>query len=109
MIGLHRMHEEGRRAGRGKRRGDLGADMAALAHAGDDDPAADRGNQLDGAGEGFGKAVLQRVGQRCDAGLLGGDCPERRRDRGASVRHFLHRHGMHGQRITPSGPFCPLY
>ena len=39
------MHEEGRRAGRGERRGDLGADMPALAHAGDDDAAGRRGDQ----------------------------------------------------------------
>ena len=39
---LGRMHEEGRCAGRGERRGDLGADVAALAHAGDDDAARRR-------------------------------------------------------------------
>ena len=37
---LGRMHEEGRRAGRGEGGGDLLADVAALADAGDDDAAA---------------------------------------------------------------------
>ena len=42
VIGFRRMDEEGRRAGRGERGGDLGADMAAFADAGDDDAAVDR-------------------------------------------------------------------
>ena len=107
MVGLRRMHEEGRRAGRGERGGDLGADMPALADAGDDDPAPDRGNQLYGAGESFGKAVVQRFGKSRDARLFGGDGSQRRRDRGASVRQFLHRHGMHGDAISASRPGCP--
>ena len=37
---LARMHEIGGRAGRGEGRGDLAADMAGLAHAGDDQAAA---------------------------------------------------------------------
>ena len=77
MIGLRRMHEEGRRAGRGKRRGDLGADMAAFADAGDDDAAPDRRNQLDGAGESIGKAVVQGFGKRGYARLFGGDRSQR--------------------------------
>jgi hypothetical protein len=49
MACFARMHEIGRRAGGGKRASDLHADMAALAHAGDDHPSAtgaDGGNGL---------------------------------------------------------------
>ena len=40
MAGLGRMQEEGRRAGAGQRGGDLAADMAGLAQAGDHHAAA---------------------------------------------------------------------
>ena len=45
------MDELRRRAGRGEGRGDLARDMAALAHAADDDAARHRGEQLDRRGE----------------------------------------------------------
>ena len=44
VIGFRRMDEQGRRAGGGQRGGDLGADMAALADAGDDDAPGDAGD-----------------------------------------------------------------
>ena len=46
---LGRMDELRRRAGRGEGGGDLARDMAALAHAGDDDAARRGGEQVDGA------------------------------------------------------------
>ncbi len=83
---------------------------AAFADAGDDDPAADRGNQLDRVGESFGQTVVQRFDKARP-------CPPARWRQSAAPtrwRRFgqalLHRYGMaHGQRITSSGPFCPLW
>ena len=48
---LGRMDEERRRAGGGERRRDLARDVAALAHAGDDDPAAHLLEPIDGRHE----------------------------------------------------------
>ncbi len=76
-IGFRRMHEEGRRAGRGQRGGDLGADMPAFADAGDDDAAPDRRDQFYGAGKSIGKPVVQGFGKRGYSGLLGGDGSQR--------------------------------
>ncbi len=56
VRGFARMHEEGRRAGRGKGRGDLLADVAALADAGDDDPALD--------GDETANRICERLGER---------------------------------------------
>ena len=67
MARLRRMDEEGGRAGRGQRRRDLAADMAGLAHAGDDDPAARAADQLDRGDEGRAEAVAQRRRKRADA------------------------------------------
>ena len=78
VAGLGRMDEEGRRAGRGERGGDLAADMAALAHAGDDDPAGGGADDLDGAGEGGGEPVFEGGEQRVEPGALGGDGAQRR-------------------------------
>ena len=61
MAGLGGMHEEGRCAGGGQRRGDLAADMAALAHAHDDDPAAAFEHRLNAARETFALARGQRL------------------------------------------------
>ena len=77
VIGLGRMDEEGRRAGRGQRRGDLRADMAAFADAGDDDPAVDRRQHLDGLRERLGQPVVEGRGQRRKAGLLDGHGAQR--------------------------------
>ena len=97
MIGLGRMHEEGRRSGGRQRRRDLGADMAAFADAGHDDAARDPGNQFDRMGERLGKPVLQGGSQSGDARLLGGDGPQRRSDRRLAVRWFLERSRKHGR------------
>jgi hypothetical protein len=55
------MHEEGWRACRGQGRGDLAADMAALADTRDDDAAAGRPDDGHGLSEGLGKAVVERL------------------------------------------------
>ena len=59
VAGLGRMDEERRRAGRGERRRDLAADVAALAHAHDDDPAAAGEHRLHRGDEAFALARLQ--------------------------------------------------
>ena len=56
-----RVHEERRRAGRGQRRRDLAADVAALAHAHHDDPAAAGEHRADRGDEALALALLQRV------------------------------------------------
>ena len=48
---LGRMDEQGRRSGGGEGGGDLAGDMAALAHAGDDHPAVDRHQQVEGSAQ----------------------------------------------------------
>ena len=60
MARLGGVHEEGGRAGRGERRGDLGADMAALAHAGDDDAAGRRADQPERRLEGRAHLAAER-------------------------------------------------
>ena len=65
VAGLPRMDPQGRRAGGSQRRRDLPRDMAALAHAGDDDPAGDAGQHIDRAGEAAvkpGGQIHQRIG-----------------------------------------------
>ena len=52
-----RMHEEGRRSGRGEGRRDLAPDMAGLAHAGDDHAALRAADQLDRGDEGAPEPV----------------------------------------------------
>ena len=47
MACLGGMNEQGGGSGRGERGGDLAGDMAALAHAGDNDPALDRHQQIE--------------------------------------------------------------
>ena len=51
-------------------RGDLAADVAALAHAADDDPAPGRGDHVDGGGERLGQAVAQGLGKGDQSGPL---------------------------------------
>ena len=57
--------EEGVGAGRSQGRGDLVADMARLAHAGDDDIAGSAHDNIDGAGHRHIDRTLQRL-QRLD-------------------------------------------
>ena len=71
-----RVEEEGRRAGAGERGGDLPADDARLAHAGDDDAAAAVEQQPDGALE----AVVEPIDEREDRGRLGLQDLARERD-----------------------------
>ena len=54
------MHEEGRRAGRGEGGGDLLADVAALADAGDDDAALGGLDQIHGLCEWLAEPVVER-------------------------------------------------
>ena len=75
--------EEGGRAGGGQRRGDLAADMAALAHAHDGDAAAAGQHGLHGVHESvaqawcqFGKGAgfnLERLAADADGSLGGKD------------------------------------
>jgi len=67
VAGLAGVNEERRRAGRGERRRDLAADMTALAHAHDDDPAAAREQGLHRGDEGLALARLESLdGTRLD-------------------------------------------
>ena len=52
------MDEERGRAGRGEGRGDLAADMAGLAHAGDDHAAARAVDEIDRGDEGAAEPVV---------------------------------------------------
>ena len=61
MAGLAGMDEEGRRSGRGERRRDLAADVPALAHAHDDDPAAAREHGAKRCQEAVALALLQCI------------------------------------------------
>ncbi len=62
------MDELRRRAGRGEGRGDLARDMAALAHAGDDDAARHRRQEVDGPRECLVESGRKRL-QTGDFGL----------------------------------------
>ena len=64
MAGFAGMHEEGRRAGGGEGGGDLAADMAGLADAGDDDAALPIADEIDRRREGAAQPVAQRGGER---------------------------------------------
>ena len=80
VAGLGRMDELRRRAGRGQGRGDLARDMAALAHAGDDDPAAAlAGADLRQAVDRRRERAVERLGQRADAVGLEGEDADRGR------------------------------
>lgn len=89
VIGFGRVDEERRCAGRGECRGQLRADMTALADAGDDDAAFDLRHHVDGARERFGQSVFERSRQRRDTGLLGCHRSERRGYRSLPVEPLL--------------------
>lgn len=61
VRGLARVHKEGRCAGAGERRGDLAADVPALAHAGDDHAPLAGEDQPAGLGKLFVDARRQRL------------------------------------------------
>ena len=81
---LGRMDEGGRLAGRGEGRGDLPADVPGLAHAGDHDAAARRGDPLDRTGKSCAEPVFarrpDRLLERLKAEALVLDGPYRRQD-----------------------------
>ena len=69
VRGLARVHEEGGGAGAGEGGGDLAADVAALAHAGDDDAPLAGEHQTAGIGElpvEARRQRLQRLGLELD-------------------------------------------
>ena len=84
---LGRVEEEGRRAGARQRRGDLAADDARLAHAGDDDAAAALEQQLDGALE----VVVEAIDQAEDRRRLGAQHLAGEIERRSSVVGAHHR------------------
>ena len=71
------MDEEGRRAGRGEGGGDLAADMAGLAHAGDDHPAARGAISSTAAAKAAPSPSFIAAGERRDAARLGLERPQR--------------------------------
>src|SRR5687767_6130129 len=73
------MHEEGGRARRGEGRGDLRADMAALAHAGHDDAAGRFGDHRAGALERLAHRALKSILQCGEPGALDPKRADRRR------------------------------
>ena len=72
---LGRMDELRRGAGRGQRRGDLARDMAAFADAGDDQPAAHRGADIEGERRKRRRASAPSCSRPVD---FGADHPPRR-------------------------------
>jgi hypothetical protein len=104
MAGLGRMHEEGRRAGGGERGRDLVRHMPGLAHAADDQPAADAADQLDRFHERRAELVSERGRQRGDAAAFRFQRAHRRCDQGmgmfmrfaAVTERFRFRHGIPG-------------
>ena len=65
------MNEECRSTGRGKSSSELGADMAALADARNDQTSARGDDTLHRFDKGAGKAVVQRFFKRCEARIFG--------------------------------------
>ena len=80
MAGVGGVYEECRRAGGGERRRDLAADMAGLAHAGDDDAAACVADRFDGGDERGAEAIAHGGRQGGDAVALGVERAQRRGD-----------------------------
>ena len=71
MAGFGGVNEERGRAGRGEGRGDLAADMAGLAEAGDDQPSLGAENEAGGLGEGLAEIGAQRDLERGNAAAFG--------------------------------------
>ena len=86
MAGLGGVHEKRRRAGGGKGRGDLAADVAGFAEAGDDQAALGAADQLGCGGKGRTQIGLQGSGERGDAAALGVQRAQRRLHGGVSLR-----------------------
>ena len=101
VAGLARMHEISRRAGRGEGRGDLAADMAGLAHAGDDRRGPLRcADQSIAAANGSAEPVADRRDERGNAAGLGFERAQRRVDQWADGCGF-------GFRVWHSLTSCP--
>ncbi len=66
----------------------LRADVAGLAHAGDDDAALRGADQVDGGGEGGAETVAQGGGQRVDAAAFGVQRAQGGFDRGLRARRW---------------------
>ena len=92
MAGVGGVHEECRRAGGGQRRRDLSADMAGLAHAGDDDAATRVADRFDGGDERGAEAIAHGGGQRGDTVALGVQRAQCRGD--VRACGWLHRAGV---------------
>ena len=108
MAGLAGMHEKGRRARRGERGGDLLADMAALAHAGDDDAPARGVNSVHRARKGGPEPVIDRRLQHLQAADLKLKRAARRGDRislAAALGRFSHI--VHVRRFRFEAFRCP--
>ncbi len=86
MRGFARMNEKRRRARRGKGRGDLLADVAALADAGDDDAALDGHQAAHGFIERSGKRSVEILGELGQTLALEVERAHRRGDRRFGVR-----------------------
>ena len=71
MAGLAGMDEMRRRAGGGEGRGDLAADMAALAHAGDDDAAVGASRMPTAAANAVAELAVQRLAEGRESLCLG--------------------------------------
>ena len=107
VIGFGRMDEEGRRAGRGQRRGDLRADMAALADAGHDDAAGDAEISstawANGSARPFSSASASAAMPACSVVTVrNADAID-----GRSCPVFFSGSGMHGAAISALATRCP--
>ena len=85
----------GGRAGRSEGGRHLAGDVARLAHAGDDDPALRRRDELDGGDEALAEPVLDGAHEHLEPVALGRERPERRGDGWRGLGRFSVRHG-HG-------------
>jgi len=84
MAGFGGVDEEGGRAGGGKGRGDLAADMARLAEPGDDQPPLGIPDQVGGGDKGCAQIGLQRCRDGGDPAALGVERAQGRLDGGIS-------------------------
>ena len=93
MARLAGMDVVGGRAGRSEGGRDLAGDMARLAHAGDDDPALRRRDELDGGDEGLAEPVLDGAHEHLEPVALGRERSQRRGDGLRGLGRFPVRHG----------------
>ena len=108
MARLARVHEEGGRPGGREGRRDLAADMAGLAHAGDDHPAARLADQVDGGDERGAEPVAHRGRERPDPLPFGLQRALGRFDQGAVRSFSSSRQRLIGLFIAYFGPLGAL-